>query len=684
MSKQAKLRLSFYAPVPRIEAMDGATPDSPKVHRFKMVAYTGGKMDLRGWPIPVVVDLAGLKVPTKPRPVLKDHSLAMVVGHTESIMAIGKELHVNGLISGAGAATQEIVQSSLNGFPWQASIGADPVKIERVSAGAKAQANGMDFDGPVAIVRKSVLEEISFVALGADDNTEGRVAANRIGDISMKKYEKWLEAKGFKADDLDEAQAVSLQAMYDGEVKAAKDAEEAAEKAKVEAAKKTAPVTEPPPDLVMAIRATTAAEYQRIAAIRTACGEKHEEILAQAIVEGWDATKAELECLRADRPKVTGARGTSSGTVTADVKEAAICAALGLANLDKAFPEPVLEAAHRTYRDRISLQELLIQAANERGWEGRSIRSPGSLKSCLQAAFSTNDIDGILSNIANKFLLQSFNMVESTWRRVCAIRPVNNFLTVTSYRLTGDLEYKQVGPTGELTHGTLGEESFTNKADTYGRMEAITRTDIINDNLGALQSVPSALGRGGALKINRVFWLEFLRLVTTFYHTGHKNVSSGAGSALASAGLQAAALLFNQQTDADGNPLGIEPRILLVPPDLEVTGAELMQSTGVNTGGSSSTAKVPNKNVWAGKFRLEMSRYLNNSAITGHSAAHWFLLADPADLAVIEVAFLNGREAPIIESADADFNTLGIQMRGYHDFGVAQQDYRASVRSIGS
>ena len=52
--------------------------------------------------------------------------------------------------------------------------------------------------------------------------------------------------------------------------------------------------------------------------------------------------------------------------------------------------------------------------------------------------------------------------------------------------------------------------------------------------------------------------------------------------------------------------------------------------------------------------------------------------------AVIEIGFLNGRDMPVIDSADADFNTLGIQFRGYHDFGVAKQEYRAGVRSKGT
>src|SRR6185436_12590006 len=111
---------------------------------------------------------------------------------------------------------------------------------------------------------------------------------------------------------------------------------------------------------------------------------------------------------------------------------------------------------------------------------------------------------GILSNVANKFLLDGFEAVESSWRAIAAIRNVQDFKAVTSYRLTGGFEYLEVGPTGELKHASVGEESFTNQARTYGRMFSITREHMINDDLGALTAVPRRLGRGAALKLNDV------------------------------------------------------------------------------------------------------------------------------------------------------------------------------------
>ena len=54
------------------------------------------------------------------------------------------------------------------------------------------------------------------------------------------------------------------------------------------------------------------------------------------------------------------------------------------------------------------------------------------------------------------------------------------------------------------------------------------------------------------------------------------------------------------------------------------------------------------------------------------------------DMPLIEVAFLNGQQQPTIESARADFDTLGIDLRGFFDFGVDWIDYRGGVKSKGA
>lgn len=219
--------LNLCAPV---EGWIEATPQTgdgqaPSLRRFSMVAYTGGPMVVAGWPHPVVVDLSGMQVAgggLKSRPILKDHNRSLIVGHTDAVKVEGAQLLVSGVISGAGPVAREIVDSSRNGFPWQASLGAVAGQMELVPKGKKASANGREFEGPVLIARKSTLGEVSFVALGADDNTSAAVAAGAASPRQSVKedgmtFEQWLEAKGFDPASLTDTQKISLQAMFDVE-----------------------------------------------------------------------------------------------------------------------------------------------------------------------------------------------------------------------------------------------------------------------------------------------------------------------------------------------------------------------------------------------------------------------------------------------------------------------------------
>ncbi len=242
------------------------------------------------------------------------------------------------------------------------------------------------------------------------------------------------------------------------------------------------------------------------------------EIEAQAIGDGWDATRCELEVLRSGRPKPPlpssgPAIHMADHTVTSAVLQAACFLTSRLEDVEKACEAPALETASRRFRGGIGLQELLLEAAWANGYTGRNFRDSrsvlrfafgggggfgsgarGAEGASIEAGLSAIDVGGILSNVANKFLLEGFFSVERTWRNICAVRNVNDFKAVTSYRLIGKDQYEQVAPGGELKHGSLGEEMYSNKADTYGLLLSIDRRDIINDDLGAITTVPRKLG----------------------------------------------------------------------------------------------------------------------------------------------------------------------------------------------
>jgi len=582
-------------------AADVGGDGKPRLPRFTMVAYTGGPMRIAGWRYPVIVDLAGLAIPSQARPIRFGHDMASGVGHTDAIRVTDGRLVATGVVSRNTDAAREVVASAKNGFPWQASIGASIEEFEFVKEGQTVRVNGRRLAGPVNVVRKATLGEISFVDLGADAGARASVAASASE-----------ESGAMDETQTDVTQEIEEEAQVQVDGAEPQPEPPAEPEPQTEPSTVTASAANDLPDPVADIRARAAAETKRIAAIRKICAGAHPEIEAKAIGEGWDVTRTELEVLRADRPKAPAAH-------------------VPLA----AYGEEAMDAADKRFRGGIGLQEVLLEAAWANGYEGRNFRASREVlryafaQDIAAAGFSTIDIGGILSNVANKFLLEGFYSVERVWRNICAVRNVSDFKTVTSYRLVGADTYQPVAPGGELKHGTLGEESYTNKADTYGLLLSIDRRDIINDDLGAITSVPRKLGRGSGLKINDVFWAIFLDN-SGFFKTANKNYITGADTALTVDGLTRAETKFLDQVDSDGKPIGIMPQVLLVPTALSAIGTTLYKSLEIRD--TTADTKYPIANPHQGKFRVEVSRYLANTHYTGASDKAWYLLADPADL----------------------------------------------------
>ncbi len=700
--------LHFCAPVTdwnAIEASDAnAAGDRPSLRRFSMTAYTGGAMTLAGWPHPVVVDLAGMRVAAKSRPILKDHNRSLIVGHTDSIGVQNSQLQVTGVVSGAGPVAREIVESSLNGFPWQASLGAVAQRVEFVAKGRTARVNGREFAGPLHIARESVLGEVSFVALGADDDTTAQIAAGRTRasakETNTMTFEQWLEAKGFADADLNDAQRTSLEALFASESDASTATATATD---------DDPTETDSPSVTAQMRAEAAAESSRIAAIRRLCAPsngRHADLEAKAIADGWDATRTELELLRAERPALAagGVRRDGDAGVAARTVEAALCLSAGIpeAEVGKWYDQRTMNAAVAGRLRGAGVHAALGYAIEAVGGSSRGthvdndfilaafeadrqLRAQERAERTIRASgggFSTISLSGILSNVANKAMLAAYQAVDSVVAMFCADADVADFKEVTRYRLTGNGVFEKVGPDGELKHATLSEESYTNRVETFGRIFALTRQMIINDDLGAFLQIPRIIGRMSALKREEAVFELLLANPGTFFSVGNKNFLSGVDTALSIDSLTKAEQTFMDQTDSDGKPILISPSVLLVPTALKVAAQQLMTETRVNETTTTDKPK-PANNPHAGKWRPVASPYLNAQGIAGGSAKAWYLFANPADVAAIEIAYLRGRRVPTIESGETNFNTLGMQWRGYFDFGVAMQDRRAAVKVKG-
>ena len=690
--------ITLTAPL-QLRAAEGKKP-----RRFSILAYTGGILPVDGFDLPVVVDLQGLTIAGNV-PILIDHTKTVenTLGITESITNDGKSLTMTGNVTGVSPTVEMVLSASDRGQQWQASIGAYTTDTEEIAAGETVAVNGQIIPGPVIVARRAVLRETSVLPMGADTGTTVNLAARAaMLKGSAMTMEEWVKSLGLDVTTLTPEALDILTKGYEAKMATPTPPAAAAAAASPEpAAAAPAVVAGGTVDLqaqLTSLRNQQAAEIRRIGEINVVAAG-HPQIAATAIEQGWNRDKVELEVLKASAART---RPTSFRTAEqapeemGKILEAAIGVTRRHKDVEKCHEPKHLQAAHSMFRRGIGLQQLFLEAAAA---NGRPVRAGervtnGNLReilgyacggNMLQAGFSTVSLPGILSNVANKELLDGYMEEDNAWQEISVTKSVSDFKAVTSYRMLDDMEYDEVGPAGEIKHGTTGQESYTRQAKTYARMYAVTRQDIINDDLGAFDDLRNRVGRGAAKKLNKVFWTAFTNN-SGFFTAGRTNYITGSTSNLATdgVGLGLGVTAFRKMTSpsADGskrvNGNGGRPTLLLVPPELEFAAEALYRNTNL---GAVSTATA---NVFAGKYRTVVAWQLSDSGYTGYSATAWYLLNDPSYLSTICVSFLNGQQTPTVESADADFNTLGIQLRGYHDFGCSQSEYLAGVKSKGA
>ena len=645
-----------------------ASGSKPKVAGL---AYSGGKMNLPGWKFPVVVDLAGMEIPDTV-PLLTNHENktdARVGVVTASIK--DSALEISGEIVSDSKDAQDIVAQGKSGADWQLSIGADVRECELVKG--SREINGQTFDGPFYHVQKSVLREVSVVAVGADAATKMKVTAqfnltnNSKGDV-MTDDEKKVNASGENNGDAEKTE--KSQIAPEVKAKAEMDLTATAQEAAVAAVK---------------------AERERVSAIQAICAGEFPEIEKEAVSAGWTpevVTKKVLETLRAERPAANVNIAIHSKPEGEDMRktvEAAMCLRVGVDadTLEKSYGAKTVEAA--MVEMDMPLKQVMIECMKmdgipySRGFDNETIR----------AAFSSVSLPGILSNVANKKLLQSYEAQPVIATKLCSTGDLNDFKETERFRLTDVGDLLPIAPDGEIKDGGLIEEGAKNQLETYGKKFCLTRKMIINDDLGAFMKVPVAMGNRAARLIDQLFFSRLLQNPTqadgkALFSSAHKNLLGGASSALSAESLKKAIQLYLDQTDADGQPIAVEPKYLLVPTALKHLAVELTRGATLIMSGSDNTVR-PAINVLADEnLQVVSSPYLGNSAYTGSSQSAWYLFGNPNTIDTFELGFLKGKRTPTVERGETDFNTLGMWFRVYFDLGVREQDHRGMVKANGA
>ena len=593
--------------------------------KMTITAYNGGLMNV-GWGYPVGIEVAGLKWrDDNAVPILcqhKTYSIDAICGQATKVSHDGKTLVIDADFMPVSQDAKKVHELAKAGFKFQASVGVSAKDVIFIEANQSYKLNGAEVKGECYIVRAGTLNEVSIVPLGADGSTQTAISAA--------------------------ANQGKEGVMPEGKNKPVEGAQPAA--ATVEAAQ--------------------TAERERVASIITAC-KGHEDIMANAVKDGWTAEKAELECLRAEKAAAEQAKIEASrigapaiidlnASAPKDAKTVVAAACMGAAMMDKdveaAFKDVDLDAAHDLHVTRLSDVFAAFGFTYRLG-------DDASMTKAIKAAFSTSEIPNVLSNVAHKFVMAGFGAVGEDWRKVSRAIPVTDFKAVKGVRLVMGGVLQPLAKGGELKHVSLSDESRDLAAATKGSIVGITREDLINDDLGVLSMIPERFGQMAGRTINKDVFGAISRTAGDY--------GANTSGALSVANLAKAYQLALGITDSNGDYLGAMPNVILASPSNYLSALNIYQSDQI-TGTSSEKGK---NNVMRGLLSPITSQFLSSGT------AYWLF---NSSFPLVDVAFLNGRTTPVVETAEADFNQLGIQMRCYFDYGAAAGELKAAVYSTGA
>lgn len=295
----------------------------------------------------------------------------------------------------------------------------------------------------------------------------------------------------------------------------------------------------------------------------------------------------------------------------------------------------------------------------------------------IQAAFSTDDFPALLGNTANKALALGYETAPVGHTLFTGERDVRDFKANTLINLSEAPALDEVPELGEYKSGAMQDSATTFQLVTNGKIIEISRQALINDDLGALTSVPAAMGMAARrMEADKVFAMltdnPNMRDGVPLFHADHGNLSAAAALSLSSLGLARAAMR-KQKGIAGQGYLDPQPRYLIVPVALETLAEQLIASiVDPSKGNDTPNLQFIRKLTLVADPRLDAS-----------SATAWYLAASPNQIDGILRVYLDGQRQPtIIENTEFKRDVYGYKVR--HDFGVGVIDHRALHKNPGA
>lgn len=306
--------------------------------------------------------------------------------------------------------------------------------------------------------------------------------------------------------------------------------------------------------------------------------------------------------------------------------------------------------------------------------------SGGKMDIVAQAFTTTSDFTNLLANTANKSMLRGWEESPETYQNFTRKGSLSDFKVTdrTAMSLFSDLG--EVPENGEFKMGTFTDVKEQIQLLTYGKLFGISRQAIINDDLDAFSAIPRRMGRAARRKVGDLAYAVLTANAAmsdgvALFHANHSNL--GTSGVLSVTTISEAKKLASLQTDPSGNGiLNIPLKYLIVPRAIEDTAKTLMAAEYNPAEGSTTSFRSPNIH----RNTLEV---ISDGRLDTSSAAVYYLAGDPEMFDTIEVAFLDGVDAPFLDQKTG-WNVDGVEFKVRIDAAAKALDYRAMVKNAGT
>ena len=625
--------------------------------------YSGTSVNLSsyGFDAPVVYDLAGMEVSAS-IPLMYKHS--QEIGHTEEVTNDQSSISGLGVLSIPNSISKEVEVGLKNKFPYQASMGLmvnDRKKIDYISKG-EVVVNNQTFEGPVYVVRDSVLREMTIAPFGRDSNT-------------------------------------SFTFVNEEQLMAIKNSEPTPEpitKAPVPKAETIVPVNNIPESVVPVAPVVPVAKSSGVSElfrVQRLLNEHPDyvDVIQNGIENDWsdDQIKNTIKLDMYEKGFKSPKRNPAPEDKKHDLFEARVMLSYGVAitTVEAKYGEKVANEADSL--SELTVVEQILYATNQSGghFTGHS-DVENMCEFYKNTGFSGVDLPNLLKKTTETLLEERWKLNPPFAVQHCKEESNKDFRKTERRRITGGGLWNEIDDDGKIPHYNPGKDvRYLSDLKTVGGILVLTREEVINDDQGALRDIMEGMVEDAMLTPDiQLGILMFKAAAANSFWVN--TVNSFTGKVLNRANLiemHAAARQYNEaRSTINWNTLVNDKWKLIHSVAKEDDVFEILMQDRLVSNTTANTLQGE-KNYMKGRLDPYIFAQMGNTNAFGSgsfvSDETYYLWPTSQRYCPYSINYLKGRKRPVVESISLPGDMLGKGVRGYWDVNVNEREPLTVIRA---